>query len=194
MGLPARLLSPEPVLDTPIGPTEEVWFAMSQAERDAFVQAASDAIAAQQRAAPEGRPHHSAKNRIRDVLGRYYQRLGRKIYLAAELEVIYPGQPTFCPDLMAVLDVEDPGEADERMAWIVAEERRGLDLVLEIAHRGDRAKDLNHNVEQYARLGIPEYFIYDRLKHRVLGYRQSAQAARQYEPIAPRWGMLSSQV
>ena len=45
-----------------------------------------------------------------------------------ELPTLYPGEAPFSPDLMAVLDVEDPGDADTRTAWVVAEERHGLDL------------------------------------------------------------------
>src|SRR5262245_36984624 len=43
------------------------------------------------------------------------------------------------------------------LAWVVAEEGKGLDFVLEVLHKGDRNKDLVENVERYAQLGIPEY-------------------------------------
>ena len=68
-----------------------------------------------------------------------------------------------------MLDVVEP-EDDQRMAWVVADEGKGLDLVLEVLHKGDRDKDLVENVERYARLGIPEYFVYDRARQQIHGY------------------------
>ena len=53
-------------------------------------------------------------------------------------------------------------EDDERMAWVVAEEERGIDLALEVFHKEDRQKDLVEDVERFARIGISEYFVYDR--------------------------------
>ncbi len=41
-------------------------------------------------------------------------------------------------------------------------EGRGPDFILEVLHLGDRKKDLVKNVERYARLGVEEYFVYDR--------------------------------
>ena len=106
----------------------------------------------------------------------------------------YPGERVFTPDLIAVLDVEDPWMHDERMAWVVAQEGRGVDLALEILHSGDPSKDLLDNVLEYARLGIPEYFIYDRRKLRVLGYRLPFPGSGRYEPIKVHGGKLRSEV
>ena len=141
-----------------------------------------------------GAPHTRARLQIRDVLGGFFGRMGRKITLASDMAVHYPGAPVFCPDLFAVLEVADPGEDDERMAWVVAQEGRGLDLVLEITHHGDRQKDLATNVETYARLGIPEVFVYDVLRHRVRGYRLPTPGAHRYQTIPTRAGLLRSEV
>ena len=56
-----------------------------------------------------------------------FKAMGRVIYLAEEMAVAYPGAEVFTPDVLAVLDVVQP-EDDERLAWVVADEGRGLDL------------------------------------------------------------------
>jgi len=115
------------------------------------------------------------------------------------MAVLYPGEEVFTPDVLAVLDVAEP-EHDERMAWVVEDEGKGLDFVLAVVHRGDRKKDLVDNVERYAHLGIPEYFIYDRAQQRIRAYRLPAeevalpQGARRYQAIVPQGGRYSSAV
>jgi Uma2 family endonuclease len=86
--------------------------------------------------------------------------------------------------VLAVLDVPQP-EDDERMAWVVADEGKGLDLVLEVLHHADRNKDLVENVERYARLGIPEYFVYDRARQRIHGHRRSPRSRPAGFPVRP---------
>jgi hypothetical protein len=54
---------------------------------------------------------------------------------------------------------------------------------MEVHVGGDRKKDAEYNVRRYARLGIPEYFIYDRKKERLLGYRLPEPGAREYVAI-----------
>jgi hypothetical protein len=94
----------------------------------------------------------------------------------------------FAPDLIAMLDV-DPRE---RLRWVVSHEGKGLDFALEITLSGDRRKDLELNVDRFARLGIPEYFVLDLKYHRILGYRLGA--AMSYEPIVPQLGRWPSRV
>jgi Putative restriction endonuclease len=101
------------------------------------------------------------------------------VYLGAELPVYYPGERRFAPDLLAVRDVE----RHERDKWVVSAEGKGLDWVMEVHVGGDRKKDAEYNVRRYARLGIPEYFIYDRKKERLLAYRLPEPEARKYEAI-----------
>ena len=91
---------------------------------------------------------------------------------------------------MAVLGVEDR----ERDSWFVSREGKGLDWVMEVHVGGDRKKDAERNVERYARLGIPEYFLYDRAKGRLSGYRLASAAARTYSPIVPQAGLYASHV
>jgi len=59
---------------------------------------------------------------------------------------------------------------------------------------GDRKKDAERNVARYARLGIPEYFLYDRERNRLAAYRLPAPDARVYAPIVPDHGLYESQV
>jgi hypothetical protein len=145
----------------PIAPTEEVSRSMTPAERESFLVKVNDSLSDPRILMSEGRPHKKAKARALDMLGLHFKTMGRVIYLAEEMSVLYPGEAALSPDLLAVVDGPQI-EEDERLAWVVADEGKGLDFVLEVLHRGDRKKDLVENVERYAHLGIPEYFIYDR--------------------------------
>lgn len=166
-------------------PDEATWRALSPDARTAFLVAANEALSAAE-GMTEGRPHQRAKSRAVDLLGLHFRALGRAIYVAEDLSVVYPGALPFSPDLLAVVDVPQPDD-DERLAWVVADEGRGPDWVLEVLHRGDRQKDLVRNVERYARLGIPERFVYDRAEQRVLGHRL-LPGARRDQRIVPQAG------
>lgn len=100
----------------------------------------------------------------------------------------------FAPDVIAVLDVDDLGDEDPRNAWVVADEGKGLDWVLEVMNLGDRRKDLVENVLDYAALGIFEYFVYDRLRGRLVGHRLPGPNATRYNLIPSRGGVLQSRV
>lgn len=89
--------------------------------------------------------------------------------------------------------MEEP-EEDERLAWVVADEGKGLDVVLEVLDRGDRDKDLVKNVERYARLGIPEYFVYDHGRQQIHGYRLSGADTKRYQRIVPQSGRYTSTI
>jgi Uma2 family endonuclease len=183
--------SPPP--SPPIAPTEEAWRAMTPAERESFLVKVNDSLSDPRSLMSEGRPHKKAKARALDMLGLHFKTMGRVIYLAEEMSVLYPGEEAFSPDLLAVVDVPQI-EDDQRMAWVVADEGKGLDFVLEVLHRGDRNKDLVENVERYAHLGIPEYFVYDRARQHVLGYRLPGPLAKRYQRIVPQGGRYSSTV
>jgi hypothetical protein len=129
-----------------------------------------------------------AKVRTREVLGGFFSRMGRKVYLACELPVYYPGEPMFAPDVIAVMDVEP----HERMRWVVSAEGKGLDLALEIHVAGERRKDLERNVERFARLGIREYFLFDRGRLRLTGWR--LEEGRRYRALVPQQGFFASEV
>ena len=137
---------------------------------------------------PEGDPHRDPKEKAVEALREYYRRLGRRVYLSAELPLYYPAERMFAPDVIAVLDVEP----HQRLRWVVSHEGRGIDFALEITLEGDRKKDLEVNVERYARLGIREYFVLDLRLRRIIGYRLSESGS--YEAIVPQSGRWSSRV
>jgi Uma2 family endonuclease len=176
-----------------VAPTAEEWRAMPAAERERFLVRVLDALSDPVAAMSEGRPHKKAKTRALDRLGLHFRAVGRSIYLAEEMAVLHPGEPAFTPDVLAVLDVVEP-EDDPRMAWVVVDEGRGLDLVLEVLHHGDRDKDLVENVERYARHGIAEYFVYDRARQRIHGFRLSPASPGRYQRIVPQAGRYTSTV
>lgn len=186
---PGFLPAPRPV---PVTPSEEKWRSMTIEQREAFVIAVNEALSDPVITMSEGRPHKKAKSKALDMLGLHFRALGKRIYLAEELAVLYPDVSGFTPDIMAVLDVDEP-EDDQRMAWIVQDEGKGLDWVLEVLWAGDRKKDLVENVEKYASLGIPEYFVYDQKQQRIIGYRLPAGGKR-YQPILAQAGLYRSNV
>jgi len=175
--------------DDPRAPSEEAWARMTDAERKAVV-ASLPADVPFELNPSEGDPHQKATIRARQTLDSFFKRIGRKVYVSSNLGVYYPGEPRFAPDVIAVCDVEP----HERMKWVVNAEKKGLDFVLEIHASGDRAKDLVRNVERYARLGIPEYFVLDVHRRSITGYRLPQSAGRRaYKPIVPQAGRYSSE-
>jgi Uma2 family endonuclease len=189
--LPKAHIPPD-LKPVPIVPTEDRWRAMTPKAKEQFLIEMNEALKDEQLVMSEGRPHKKAKSRAIDMLGNHFRAMGRRIYLAEEMSVAYPGERGFTPDVLAVLDVEEP-EDDQRMSWVVLDEGKGIDWVLEVLWAGDRQKDLVDNVERYARLGIPEYFVYDQKKQRLLGYRLPADSKR-YAPIMPQGGLYRSEV
>lgn len=182
-------LTPRPV---PKAPSEERWRQMSKDERERFIVSVNEALSDPLVTMSEGRPHKKAKSRALDMLGLHFRAMGRRIYLQEEMSVIYPSETPFTPDVLAVLDVEEP-EDDQRMSWVVQDEGKGLDWVLEVVWAGDRNKDFVQNVERYALLGIPEYFVYDKKQERIYGYRLPPGGNR-YQPILAQAGLYRSNV
>jgi Uma2 family endonuclease len=187
----ARLAVRDYVLDPadPRAPTVEQWERMSPDERRRVVDMLPAEVP-EDLFAPEGDLHRKAKSSSLDALETHFRRTGRKAYLSSELSVYYPGEPRFAPDVLAVLDVEP----HDRATWVVESEGKGLDFVLEVHVAGDKRKDQEANVERYARLGILEYFIFDRGRLRLHGHRLPSATARAYRPILPQEGRYASQV
>lgn len=138
---------------------------------------------------PEGDRHRVPKTRAIEALDEFFRRIGRRVYLSAELPIYYPNERMFAPEVIAVLDVE-PHERDR---WVVSAEGKGIDLALEITLAGDAKKDFEYNVVRYARIGIPEYFVLDARTTRLVGYRLDP-VAKNYEPIVPQRGRWRSNV
>ncbi|WNG31047.1 Uma2 family endonuclease [Cystobacter fuscus] len=173
----------------PRAPTQEEWDALSPEERARVVEALPGEVTYAEMSPPEGDRHFQAKVKALDTLRGHFARQRRRVYLAAEMPVYYPGARRFAPDLMAVLEAE----AHERDKWVVSAEGKGLDFVLEVHVGGPRRKDARDNVVRYASLGIPEYFIYDRRRQRLHGYRLPAPEARVYELLEPSGGVYVSE-
>ena len=173
--------------DDPRAPTAEEWARLTPEQR-AQVVAALPADVPESLWMPEGDRHSRPKRTALDVLRRYFDRLGKRVYLSSELGIYYPGEARFCPDLIAVLDV-DPGPRDK---WVVSHEGRGLDFALEVHVSGDTHKDHVRNVAWFARLGIPEYFVFDAIPGALIGYRLTSDG--RYQRIIPQAGRLYSEV
>jgi Uma2 family endonuclease len=163
---------------------------MSVEEQARVVESLPGEVTWEEMAMPEGDRHSRPKVETRDMLLGFFSRQRRQVYLGMELPVYYPGERRFAPDLLAVRDVE----THERDKWVVSHEGKGLEWVMEVHVGGDRKKDAEYNVERYARLGIAEYFIYDRAREQLLAYRLPTPEAREYERIAPERGRYRSEV
>ncbi|WP_437561584.1 Uma2 family endonuclease [Sorangium sp. So ce542] len=175
--------------DDPRAPPQELWDRMTPEERQRVLDTLPSEFEVSEASPPEGDFHFNPKVAARDALGGYFQRIGRRVYLACELPVYYPAERMFAPDLIAVLDVE----VKERAHWSVSAEGKGVDLALEILWSGRSKKDLEDNVIRYASLGISEYFVFDRRRRRLRGFRL-AQGSARYQPIVPQDGRLTSAV
>ncbi|WP_224366735.1 Uma2 family endonuclease [Hyalangium versicolor] len=174
----------------PQAPTQEEWEAMGPEEQVRVVESLPGEVTWDEMAMPEGDKHSGAKMRAKDLLAGYFRHQRRQVYLGSEVAIYYPAERRFAPDLLVVLDVEP----HERSKWVVSHEGKGLDWVLEVHVGGDRRKDAEYNVERYARLGIPEYFIYDRSREKLEAYHLASPGARKYTRMEPRQGRFHSEV
>ena len=138
-------------------------------------------------------PRSRSTRRALGALDAFFRSRGRSVFLESDLPVIYPGERAFAPELLVVVDSE-VSSTMELPAWVVAQQGRGIDFAMEVHVRGDWQKDSVENVERYARLGIPEYFVFDRPRHRLIGHRLPSPTARAYKPILPQGGRVFSEV
>jgi Uma2 family endonuclease len=192
--LPARgPLRPDPWSDPRLRvPSAEAWAAMSEAERVDEEERIVGVLDEYREAMSEGTPHSRPKINAYKDLGDHFGRAGRRVFLATELCVLYPGQSAIVPDLLAVMDVADPER--DRNTWRVIDEGRGIDLVLEFRNMGKKHKDLVENVKDYAQLGIAEYFSFDCQSTRLRGWRLASPGARTYTQMVPQGGVFPSLV
>jgi len=89
-----------------------------------------------------------------------------------------------------VLDIDDV----ERDKWIVSAEGKGFDWVLEVHVGGERKKEAERNVARYARIGIPEDFLYDGSSNRLAVYRLASPDAKVSTAVLPNHGVYESRV
>ena len=193
MTLPSRPPQPTRVWDDPriIVPDDDVWMAMSPGERDEAFERIRAVFEEYREAMAEGVRHFRRKSGAAADLEAYFRRAGRQVFIACELSVLYPREPAFVPDILAVLDC-DPAIEPER--WHVTEQGRGIDAVIEVRNLGKKHKDLVENVTDYARLKIPEYFSYDCRRGVLRGWRLPTSGATVYQPVVPQHGYLHSKV
>ncbi len=185
--------APRRLWDDPriVFPDTETWERLSPAERDKLIERIFDVEGEYAEAMSEGMRHYRNKSSIGANLDSHFRKAGRKVLIACELAVFYPSEPMIVPDILAVLDCDPDLDVN---SWIVAEQKRGIDLVIEVRNLGNKHKDLVENVHDYARLGIPEYFSFDCLRGPLRGWRLSQPGGKVYQPIIPQRGYLSSQV
>ncbi|WP_437574691.1 Uma2 family endonuclease [Sorangium sp. So ce887] len=182
--------------EDPRAPLQETWDSMSPEQRARVVAMLPSEFTLEAAPPPEGDTHTKAATGARFTLDAFFRRIGRRIYISSNLAVYYPGERYFAPDVLAVRDVEP----HDREKWVVSTEGRGLDLAIEVHVLGSRQKDEIENVERYARLGIEEYFYFDRRRRILQGYRlpsaREGSVARPcvYRPIVPQEGRFSSEV
>ena len=172
-------------------PDEETWSRLSPAEREATLERIEAVLDEYREAMSEGTRHVKRKMGIAADLDAFFRRQGRDVYIGSELAVLYPAENAIVPGVLAVLDC-DPDYEPER--WVVQDEKRGIDLVIEVRNRGKKHKDVVENVLDYARLRIPEYFSFDCRRGVLRGWRLADPQSRTYQPIVPQGGSLRSNV
>lgn len=118
-----------------------------------------------------------------ELLQRYFQ--GQQVYVSGDLLLYYEqGNPKkfVVPDAFVVKGLT-PRPRRVYKVWV---EGKVPDVVIETTSRKTRRKDTVEKPALYARLGIPEYFLFDPdqeyLDPPLQGYRLSGTS---YAPIAP---------
>lgn len=109
--LPERFSEP-----TPAAPDEATWRAMTPEQREAKVWELIDALPLTE-VMSKGTAHSDAKMAVVSSLRRFFGSRPRGLFVAPELMVAYPDEPTFVPDVLAVCDVE----LKHRNSWMVVD-------------------------------------------------------------------------
>ena len=119
-----------------------------------------------------------------DCLGHYF-RNHPDVYVSGNL-LIYYQQGTLArvaPDVFVVFGARD----EERSSYLLWEEPKAPDFVLEIASPGTWREDQTSKRELYSRLGVGEYWQYDPTRNYLQPPLQGLELVRgEYEPL-PRW-------
>lgn len=175
-------------------PTEEEWSRMTPEQRlrveDELLNSDSlEQEAEREEDIAEGERHLDTMVEVRDTLREFFRRQRPGLFVAADTPAYYPGQKAIRPDLLAVVDVE----THLRESWLVSREGKGVDLVMEIHHKGSWRRDFVDNVARYAALGIYEYFAFDLGKRELRGWRLAPGDAV-YQSLRGPWGRLRSEV
>lgn len=128
--------------------------------------------------------HRDWMVRILDILRLRYR--GQRVYVASDLFIYFEeGDPTqfVAPDDFVVLDC-DPGRRRTFKVW--EEGGKTPAVVFEVTSQHSRREDEVFKPQTYARLGVPEYFLYDPtsdyLRPPLRGFRLGKEG---YARIAP---------
>jgi len=156
-------------------PTKKEWKQMSKSQRSETEDRIICALEREHSLMGETTIHFQARASATEVLRRYYSGKGKKAFIASDLHTLYPGEKAFYPDLLVVFDVED----HHRRSWNVHREKKGLDFVLEIVSKSSRRNDQVEKLNLFARLGIPEYFIFDPDNFLLTGYQLKGNKGQQ---------------
>ena len=157
-----------PIQDDPLYvPTKKQWKKMTESERSDTEERIIYALEQESSLMGETTIHFQARVSATEVLRRYYGGQGKKVFIASDLHTLYPGERAFYPDLLVVFDVED----HHRRSWNVLKEKKGLDFALEIISKSSRRNDQVEKLNLFARLGIPEYFLFDPESFTLMGYQ-----------------------
>ena len=104
-----------------------------------------------------------------------------ELYIAPE-----PGQGTRglrVPDLLVAFDV-DPEAYHRRNAYVISEQGKPPDFVLEVASESTERIEVEDKPAAYAALGIPEYWRFDETgEHHGTRLAGDRLAGNRYEPI-----------
>ena len=118
------------------------------------------------------------------------------VYVTGNLFLYYKqGDPTakVAPDLMVVRGVPNR----RRPSYLLWEEKKVPDLVIEVTSEGTKYEDLYAKRELYEELGVKEYYLFDPLGEYLpeqrLGYHRAGRRLVAVKP-KPRGGGLSSAV
>lgn len=143
---------------------------------------------------PEGDLHFRAKAGALEAL-RYgfTEVLCRKAYVSVDLPVYYPAEQRFAPDVLVVLNANPR----RRKKWDVNWEGKELDFILEAHAGGERKEHTVRNLEKYAQMKVPEYFIFDCKEGVLEGYwlEESGDPEQpgRYRKLEPQRGRYSSE-
>lgn len=182
--------TPRVVFDYPRAPSQEAWDAMDEEERARVVASLPGEVTWNEMPMPEGDWHTRPRDYVWSVLRRYWAHQPRRAYVSSALPIYYPEEPRFAPDLLVVLDAEQR----TRNKWVCSAEGHGLHWVMEVHAGGERKTTAEANVQRYARLGIPEYFILDGRDSSLECYRLATPDARVYTRMEPERGRYASNV
>ncbi|WP_198262628.1 Uma2 family endonuclease [sulfur-oxidizing endosymbiont of Gigantopelta aegis] len=178
---PTKIKDTKPSQSDPLlVPTEKEWQQLTFSQKKQVEERIIAALENEFNLMGETTMHFQARVSATEVLRRFYGNQGKKVFIASDLHTLYPGERAFYPDLLVVFDVSD----HHRSSWNVLREKKGLDFALEILSKGTRRKDKVEKLNLFARIGIPEYFMFDPDKYTLKGYSLDGSAYQEIPAVS----------